>query len=234
MIMEKVHISSQYDAELEEIRGRLLHMGGLVEQQVRDALTAYANGDLDLTQQVKSVEEKVNALEVEMDDRCNHVIARRQPTAGDLRLVMAVVKAVTDLERVGDEAAKIARIALQMHERGVVRLPGFSDVRVASDIAVGMLKDSLDAFARLDTEAAGRIVMKDRQIDNEFRSILRELITFMMEDPRTISTALDIIWIAKAIERVGDHAKNIAEYVIFVAEGTDVRHSQGAVESALG
>ena len=128
----------------------------------------------------------------------------------------------------------IARIALQMHERGVVRLPGFSDVRVASDIAVGMLKDSLDAFARLDTEAAGRIVMKDRQIDNEFRSILRELITFMMEDPRTISTALDIIWIAKAIERVGDHAKNIAEYVIFVAEGTDVRHSQGAVESALG
>ena len=234
MIMEKVHISSQYDAELEEIRGRLLHMGGLVEQQVRDALTAYANGDLDLTQQVKSVEEKVNALEVEMDDRCNHVIARRQPTAGDLRLVMAVVKAVTDLERVGDEAAKIARIAFQMHERGVVRLPGFSDVRVASDIAVGMLKDSLDAFARLDTEAAGRIVMKDRQIDNEFRSILRELITFMMEDPRTISTALDIIWIAKAIERVGDHAKNIAEYVIFVAEGTDVRHSQGAVESALG
>ena len=234
MIMEKVHISSQYDAELEEIRGRLLHMGGLVEQQVRDALTAYANGDLDLTQQVKSVEERVNALEVEMDDRCNHVIARRQPTAGDLRLVMAVVKAVTDLERVGDEAAKIARIALQMHERGVVRLPGFSDVRVASDIAVGMLKDSLDAFARLDTEAAGRIVMKDRQIDNEFRSILRELITFMMEDPRTISTALDIIWIAKAIERVGDHAKNIAEYVIFVAEGTDVRHSQGAVESALG
>ena len=232
--MEKVHISSQYDAELEEIRGRLLHMGGLVEQQVRDALAAYANGDLDLTHQVKTVEEKVNALEVEMDDRCNHVIARRQPTAGDLRLVMAVVKAVTDLERVGDEAAKIGRIARQMHERGVVRLPGFSDVRVASDIAVGMLKDSLDAFARLDTEAAARIVMKDRQIDDEFRSILRELITFMMEDPRTISTALDIIWIAKAIERVGDHAKNIAEYVIFVAEGTDVRHSQGAVENALG
>ena len=232
--MEKVHISSQYDAELEKIRGRLLHMGGLVEQQVRDALTAYANGDLDLTHQVKTMEEKVNALEVEMDNLCNHVIARRQPTAGDLRLVMAVVKAVTDLERVGDEAAKIARIAHQMHERGVVRLPGFSDVRVASDIAVGMLKDSLDAFARLDTEAAGRIMMKDRQIDNEFRSILRELITFMMEDPRTISTALDIIWIAKAIERVGDHAKNIAEYVIFVAKGTDVRHSQGAVESALG
>ena len=232
--MDKVHISSQYDSELEEIRGRLLHMGGLVEQQVRDALTAYANGDLDLTHQVKTMEEKVNALEVEMDNRCNHVIARRQPTAGDLRLVMAVVKAVTDLERVGDEAAKIGRIAHQMHERGVVRLPGFSDVRVASDIAVGMLKDSLDAFARLDTEAAGRIMMKDRQIDNEFRSILRELITFMMEDPRTISTALDIIWIAKAIERVGDHAKNIAEYVIFVAKGTDVRHSQGAVESALG
>ncbi|MBL8381146.1 MAG: phosphate signaling complex protein PhoU [Burkholderiales bacterium] len=232
--MNKEHISTQYDADLEEIRTRMLQMGGLVEQQVRQALAAYGSGELELLEEVRRNEEKVNALEVEMDNRCNHVIARRQPTAGDLRLVMAVVKAVTDLERVGDEAAKIARIARQLHGRGMVELPGFSDVHVAAGIAVGMLKDALDAFARIDAEAAKRIILKDLQIDSEFRSILRELITFMMEDPRTISTALDVVWIAKALERVGDHAKNIAEYVVFVAEGMDVRHSYPAVENALG
>jgi phosphate transport system protein len=233
--MNKDHISTQYDTELEEIRTRMLQMGGLVEQQFRQAVRAYAEGKTDLMLEVRTNEERVNALEVDMDERCTHVVARRQPTAGDLRLVMAVVKVVTDLERIGDEAAKIARIAQQMHERGIVHLNGFSDVTVASNIALGMLKDSLDAFARIDSVAAERIVRQDRQIDNEFRSLLRELITFMMEDPRTISTALDVIWIAKAIERIGDHAKNIAEYVIFVAEGTDVRHSgRSGPEAALG
>jgi len=233
--MNKDHISTQYDTELEEIRTRMLQMGGLVEQQFRQAVRAYADGKTDLMLEVRNNEERVNALEVDMDERCTHVIARRQPTAGDLRLVMAVVKVVTDLERIGDEAAKIARIAQQMHERGIVHLNGFSDISVASNIALGMLKDALDAFARIDSVAAERIVRQDRQIDNEFRSLLRELITFMMEDPRTISTALDVIWIAKAIERIGDHAKNIAEYVIFVAEGTDVRHtSRSGPEAALG
>jgi phosphate transport system protein len=233
--MNKDHISTQYDTELEEIRTRMLQMGGLVEQQFRQAVRAYAEGKTDLMLEVRTNEERVNALEVDMDERCTHVVARRQPAAGDLRLVMAVLKVVTDLERIGDEAAKIARIAQQMHERGIVHLNGFSDISVASNIALGMLKDALDAFARIDSVAAERIVRQDRQIDNEFRSLLRELITFMMEDPRTISTALDVIWIAKAIERIGDHAKNIAEYVIFVAEGTDVRHSsRSGPEAALG
>jgi phosphate transport system protein len=232
--VNKEHISTQYDADLEEIRTRMLQMGGLVEQQLRHALLAYAEGRGDVMAEVRANEERVNALEVDMDDRCTHLIARRQPTAGDLRLVMAVVKVVTDLERIGDEAAKIARIAQQMHERGIAPLNGFSDVHVAGNIGLGMLKDALDAFARIDTVAAERIVRQDRQIDNEFRSLLRELITFMMEDPRTISTALDIVWIAKALERIGDHAKNIAEYVIFVAEGTDIRHSRPDPETALG
>ena len=232
--MNKEHISTQYDADLEEIRTRMLQMGGLVEQQLRQVVQAYGDGNLSVLLGVRQNEVKVNALEVEMDDRCTHLIARRQPAAGDLRLVMAVIKVVTDLERIGDEAAKIGRIVQQMHERGITPLNGFSDIQVAANIALGMLKDALDAFARIDTVAADRIVKQDRQIDNEFRSLLRELITFMMEDPRTISTALDIVWIAKALERIGDHAKNIAEYVIFVGEGTDIRHTKSASESALG
>ena len=232
--MNKDHISTQYDADLEEIRTRMLQMGGLVEQQLRQVVQAYGDGNLSVLLGVRQNEVKVNALEVEMDDRCTHLIARRQPAAGDLRLVMAVIKVVTDLERIGDEAAKIGRIVQQMHERGITPLNGFSDIQVAANIALGMLKDALDAFARIDTVAADRIVKQDRQIDTEFRSLLRELITFMMEDPRTISTALDIVWIAKALERIGDHAKNIAEYVIFVGEGTDIRHTKSASESALG
>ena len=231
--MEKVHISSQFDADLEVVRSRLLQMGGMVEEQLRNAIAVYTGADRKLAEQIKAVEDSINMLEIELDDRCTHLIARRQPTAGDLRLIMAVIKITTDLERVGDEAAKIGRIAAQMHDQGVVNLFGFSDVHVTANMAIGMLKDALDAFARIDSVAAERIVKQDRQIDNEFRSILRELITFMMEDPRTISTALGVVWIAKALERVGDHAKNIAEYVIYVADGTDVRHSSTGIESVL-
>jgi len=223
--MEKTHISSQFDADLEDIRTRLLQMGGLVEEQVRAATEYYGEHKSGMAERIREVEAQVNQLELELDDRCTHLIVRRQPAAGDLRLVMAVVKTITDLERIGDEADKIARYSKAMHDRGLLQLPGFSDIHVAAHIAAGMLKDSLDAFARLDATQAGEIVKQDKQIDNEFRSILRQLITFMMEDPRTISTALDIIWIAKAIERIGDHAQNIAEYVIFVAKGTDVRHA---------
>lgn len=231
--MEKVHISSQFDADLEAVRSRLLQMGGMVEQQLRNAMAAYVTGERELVEQVRTTEDSINMLEIELDDRCTHLIARRQPTAGDLRLIMAVIKITTDLERVGDESAKIGRIVGQLHDSGIAKLSGFSDVHVAANMAVGMLKDALDAFARVDVAAAERIIKQDRQIDNEFRSLLRELITFMMEDPRTISTALGVIWIAKALERVGDHAKNIAEYVVFVAEGTDVRHSGGPTETAL-
>ena len=231
--MEKVHISSQFDADLEVVRSRLLQMGGMVEEQLRNAIAVYSGADRKLAEQIKTVEEAINMLEIELDDRCTHLIARRQPTAGDLRLIMAVIKITTDLERIGDKAAKIGRIASQMHDQGVVKLFGFSDINVTANMAIGMLKDSLDAFARMDSIAADSIVKQDRLIDNEFRSILRELITFMMEDPRTISTALGVVWIAKALERVGDHAKNIGEYVIYVAEGTDVRHSSSGSGSVL-
>ena len=223
--MDQTHISSQFDADLEAIRTSMLQMGGLVEAQVRAAVAIYAQFDLAQMDGIRATEDRINRIEIDLDNLCIYLIVKRQPAAGDLRLVMAVVKTITDLERIGDEAAKIARYAQAMHERGAVQLPGFSDIHTAAGIAVTMLKDALDAFARLDAAAAGRIVMQDMQIDNEFRSVLRQLITFMMEDPRTITTALDTIWIAKAVERIGDHAQNIAEYVIFAADGTDVRHA---------
>ena len=222
--MSQEHISSQFDNELEEIRSRMLHMGGLVEEQLNDAMKGYSNADQRLLGAVRAKEEAVNHLEIELDDRCTHIIARRQPAASDLRMVLAIVKATTDLERVGDEAEKIARVGQQIHTRGVMLPGGFSGLRVASTMAREMLRDALNSFARLDAAAARSIIVRDRQMDEEFRRLLRELLTFMFEDPRTISTALDIIWIAKSLERIGDHAKNIAEYVIFVAEGTDVRH----------
>jgi phosphate transport system protein len=221
--MSQEHISSQFDNELEAIRSRLLHMGGLVEEQLANALAGYGNADRRLLDQVLVNENEVNSLEIELDDRCTHIIARRQPAASDLRMVFAIVKATTDLERIGDESAKIARVAQQIHTRGQM-LPGaFSGLRVASSIAREMLRGALNAYARLDSEAARALFARDQQLDEEFRRVLREMLTFMFEDPRTISTALDAIWIAKSLERVGDHAKNIAEYVIFVVEGTDVR-----------
>jgi phosphate transport system protein len=225
--MSQEHISSQFDNELEEIRSRMLHMGGLVEEQLGNALAGYTNVDHRLLESVQIKEDEVNHLELELDDRCTHIIARRQPAAGDLRMVFSIVKATTDLERIGDEAEKIARVAQQVHTRGLMLPGGFSGLRVASTIAREMLRDALNAYARLDAVAARSIVARDRHMDEEFRRLLRELLTFMFEDPRTISTALDMIWIAKSLERVGDHAKNIAEYVIFVAEGTDVRHKRG-------
>ena len=227
--MSQEHISSQFDNELEAIRSRMLHMGGLVEEQLGDAMKGYSDADHRLLESVRAKEAEVNHLEVELDDRCTHIIARRQPAASDLRMVLSIVKAVTDLERVGDEAEKIARISLQIHARGLMLPGGFSGLRVASTMAREMLRDALNSFARLDAGAARSIIVRDRQMDEEFRRLLRELLTFMFEDPRTISTALDMIWIAKSLERVGDHAKNIAEYVIFVAEGTDVRHRREPV-----
>jgi phosphate transport system protein len=230
--MSQEHISSQFDNELEEIRGRLLHMGGLVEEQLGNAMTGFAAADQRLLESVQIKEDEVNSMEIELDDRCTHIIARRQPAAGDLRMVFSIVKATTDLERVGDEAAKIARSAQQIQTRGIM-LPGaFSGLRVAATLAREMLRDSLNAFARLDAATARTIVARDRQMDEEFRRLLRELLTFMFEDPRTISTSLDMIWIAKSLERVGDHAKNIAEYVVFVAEGTDVRHGHAKAAGA--
>ncbi|EGF32544.1 Phosphate transport system regulatory protein PhoU [Oxalobacteraceae bacterium IMCC9480] len=219
------HSSKQYDLDLESIRSKVLLMGGLVESQLRDAMVSFRTGNIELSFAVIKSDENVNKLEVQLDETCSHLIVRRQPTANDLRTVMATVKVITDLERIGDEATKIARTAANLHERGTMSINHFETVRVIATSAADMLHDALDAFARLDAKQAVRLIAQDAVIDHEFRSIMRSLITFMMEDPRTISSALDTLWVAKAIERIGDHAKNIAEYVIYIVEGKDIRHT---------
>ena len=222
---EHQHVSTQFDADLDAVISQVLRMGGLVEKQIIDALAGLSSGDIADLDLVIAADHEVNAMEVGVDRECSQIIAKRQPTARDLRLMMAIIKTITDLERSGDEAAKIARMAKQMFERERLTMPRLADIKTAADIALGMLRKVLDAFARLDTVAAAAIIREDRAIDDEFRSILRQLITFMMEDPRTISMAIEVIFIAKAIERIGDHAKNIAEYVIYIVKGTDVRHT---------
>ena len=223
------HLSKQFDAELEAIRSRVLEMGGLVEAQIRRALDALTTGDRSLADEVIANDRRVNGMEVAVDGECSQVIVKRQPAANDLRLILAITKTVTDLERIGDEAQKIARMAKSIHERGLDgRAPRTVEVRHAAEVALAMLRHALDAFARLDVAAAADVIRDDAAIDSEFRSILRQLITYMMEDPRTISSALEVVWVAKAIERIGDHAKNMAEQVIYIVRGTDVRHTDPA------
>ena len=220
------HSSKQYDHDLEAIRSNVLMMGGIVETQFTDAMTCFRVGDVEGADRVIAEDDAVNQLEVSLDDACSHLIVRRQPTANDLRTVMATFKVITDLERIGDEAAKIARMAKNLHLRGMVAVNHFETVRTIATETSDMLHDALDAFARLDGKQALALIARDAIVDREFNYIMRNLITFMMEDPRTISAALDTLWVAKAIERIGDHAKNIAEYVIYVVEGKDIRHTR--------
>lgn len=226
--MPDEHSSKQYDTDLETIRSKVLAMGGLVESQFQDAISCFRTGNVPQAEQVIKADENVNNLEVSLDDACSHLIVKRQPTANDLRTVMATIKVITDLERIGDESTKIARAAKSITERGVTTINHYETIRVMSISASNMLHDALDAFARLDGKQAIRLIAQDELVDHEFRSIMRTLITFMMEDPRTISGALDTLWVAKAIERIGDHAKNIAEYVIYIVEGKDIRHTDYA------
>lgn len=220
------HSSKQFDMDLETIRSKVLLMGGMVEKQFNEAMQAFRVGDVQQAQQVMQGDEEVNRLEVSLDDACSHLIVKRQPAANDLRTVMATLKVITDLERIGDEATKIARTAKNLHERGLIgALNYFESVRVIANSTAESLHNALDAFARLDEKQAEEIIARDQAIDHEFRAIIRTMVTFMMEDPRTISAALDTLWVAKAIERIGDHAKNIAEYVIYVVQGKDIRHS---------
>jgi phosphate transport system protein len=223
------HSSKQYDQELEAIRSKVLLMGGMVETQFDEALNCFRVGDAGRANKVMADDQAVNQLEVQLDDACSHLIVRRQPAANDLRTVMATIKVITDLERIGDEASKIARTSKSLHERGVVGFNHYDMVRTISKATCDLLHDALDSFARLDGKQALQLIAADEVIDHEFRAILRNLITHMMEDPRTISSALDTLWVAKAIERIGDHAKNIAEYVIYVVEGRDIRHSKPTV-----
>jgi phosphate transport system protein len=228
--MSDKHLSTQFDAELSGISTRVLEMGGLVESQVAQAIYALTNFSGETASQVLQQEEIVNSMEMEIDRDLSTIIARRQPTARDLRLLIAISKAIANLERVGDEAARIARTVQRLINSGVssrMRLP-VNDLAFESELAIKQLRKSLDAFARLDIEKAVEVLKQDDQIDQEFEGLMRKLITFMMEDPRTISSSIDLVFVAKAIERVGDHAKNLAEVIIYVVKGTDVRHNSAA------
>lgn len=225
MPTKELHISKQFDVELEGLRSQVLQMGGLVESQIVRAVDALVNGNVGLAEAVMAEDARINSMEVMIDEDCTHVIARRQPAAGDLRMVMAIVKTITDLERIGDEAKKIARMTKLIYESDRLHAPRFFEIKRAADLALDMLRKTLDSFARLDVNTAIQIVKKDQDLDEQFSSIIRQLISYMMEDPRTISASIEILFVAKAIERIGDHSKNMAEYVIYLVKGKDVRHT---------
>ena len=233
--MSDKHLSTQFDAELSGISTRVLEMGGLVESQVAQAVLALTTFSGEIATTVLHFEERVNSMEVEIDRDLSHIIARRQPTARDLRLLIAISKTIANLERVGDEAARIARTVQRLMNAGVssrLRLP-MSDLSFEAELATALLRKALDAFARLDVEKALEVLKQDDQIDKEFEGLMRKLITYMMEDPRTISSAIDLVFVAKAIERVGDHAKNLAEVIIYIVKGTDVRHNSPEAVDAM-
>ena len=223
--MSDKHLSTQYDAELSGISNQVMHMGGLAESQVAHSLYALTRLSTETAERVLVNEAKVNQLEMDIDQELSTIIARRQPTARDLRLLVAISKMIANLERVGDEAARIARTVTRLIESGISsRLP-VGDLAYEGDLALAQLRKALDAFARLDVSRALEVLKHDDEIDQEFDGLMRKLITFMMEDPRTISSCIDLVFVAKAIERVGDHAKNLAEVTIYVVNGTDVRHT---------
>ncbi|MGE0581012.1 MAG: phosphate signaling complex protein PhoU [Steroidobacteraceae bacterium] len=219
------HISSRFNDDLEAVRADLLGMGGLVEAQLKKALAALADEDSALAAEVVRDDAQVNRMEVAIDEACLRILATRAPAAGDLRLVVAIIKAITDLERIGDEARKIAHIALRLAalERPADR---YREIRHLGRLVEVMVHEALDAFARMDSDAALRVPQHDLQVDGEYESIQRQCVTFMMEDPREIRRMLDVTWAARALERVGDHAKNIAEYVIYMVHGQDIRHTR--------
>ena len=218
------HLSSQFDSELNRISSNVLELGGLVESQIRQAMYALAEFSAEVADQVERDEARVNALELEIDRELSNIIARRQPTAIDLRLLLAISKTTANLERVGDEAAKIARMVKRIIDSGKARALPTRDLSHAAELAAAQLRRALDAFARLSAEDAVAIIKDDDQVDREFEGFVRKLITYMMEDPRTITASLDLLTLAKAIERIGDHAKNVAEFIIYIVKGADVRH----------
>jgi phosphate transport system protein len=217
------HISQQFNAELEEVRSHLLAMGGLVEKQVNDAVIALIDADSGLAQQVREIDDQINQMERNIDEECVRILARRQPAASDLRLIISTSKAVIDLERIGDEATKIAKRAIELSESGEAPR-GYVEVRHIGDQVRKMVQEALDAFARFDAELALSVAKYDKKIDREYKTALRELVTYMMEDPRSITRVLSIIWVLRSLERIGDHARNIAELVIYLVRGTDMKH----------
>lgn len=236
--MADKHLSTQFDSELNGVSSKVMEMGGLVEAQIKLAIQALSQFSVEAAKQVSEAESRVNAMEVDIDRDLSSIIARRQPTARDLRLLIAISKTTANLERAGDEADKIARMVKSILHSGLqggsARALPSGDLRLAADMASNQLRKALDSFARLDTAVAVGILKEDDLIDKEFDGFVRKLITYMMEDPRTISASLDLLFVAKAIERIGDHAKNIAEVVIYIVKGADVRHTTMAeIESAV-
>ena len=223
--MSDKHLSTQFDSELTSVSAQVMELGGLVESQIRQAIYALSQFSVEVANEVTTNEARVNAMEIEIDRDLSSIIARRQPTARDLRLLIAISKTTANLERVGDEAEKIARMVRSIIQSGSPRSLPSLELRIAADLASGLLNKALDAFARLDITAAVAILKEDDLIDAEFDGFVRKLITYMMEDPRMISPSLDLLFLAKAIERIGDHAKNIAEFIIYVVKGEDIRHS---------
>ena len=218
------HSSEQFNHELDALKTHLLAMGGLVEKQLQDAVTALLEGDSETATRVRDNDKAVNDMQLKIDDECTRVLARRQPAASDLRLVLAVIRATSDLERIGDESSKIARNAISLVENG--QSPrGMVEVRHLSQHVRSMVRDSLTAFARFDTDLALKVLREDASVDLEYQSAMRSLMTFMMEDARQITPVLNVMWILRALERIGDHADNLAEYVIFLVKGVDVRHT---------
>jgi phosphate transport system protein len=232
--MDKPHLSTQFDTEINTVSTRVLEMGGQVESQLAQAIYSLRHLDIDAARNVLQVEKRVNQMEVDIDADITQIIAKRQPTARDLRLLVAISKTITNLERAGDEAARIARMARDIVESGTSVSMGISDLQHAADLAIDQLRRSLDCFARLDEKTAVEIVESDSKIDDEFDGFTRKVITYVMEDPRAISSMLDLMFVAKAIERIGDHAKSIAEFVIYIVRGTDVRHNKEAFREVAG
>jgi len=217
------HISQQFNQDLEVARKKLMKMGGVVEQQVRDAIHSLVEADSKLAEHVVATDKEVNMMEVDLDDECTRILALRQPAASDLRFILAVTKSVNDLERIGDEASKVARQAIELTKQGEAP-KGYVEIRHIGDRVVRMVQDSLDAFARLDSHAALNILKADKEVDLEYGTAVRAMITVMMEDPRTITRVMNVMWALRALERIGDHARNVAEYIIFLVEGEDTRH----------
>jgi phosphate transport system protein len=215
------HISKKFNEDLEDIKTAMLAMGGLVEKQLEDSIASVINADSKLAEHIISTENKIDEMEKDIDETCITLIARRQPAATDLRLVMAVSKTIRDLERIGDEAQKIAKMAIKLTEEGHPR--GYQEVRHIGSCVRKMLRDCLDAFSRFDADSAISTMLQDEQVDKDYRTAIRETITFMMEDPRSISRSMNVLWVLKSLERVGDHAKNICEQVVYLVQGTDIR-----------
>jgi phosphate transport system protein len=218
------HISRRFNEDLERLRNRVLAMGGFVEQQLQKAINALIDGDSALGEAVAMDDFKVNNMEVSIDEECSRILAMRSPAAGDLRVIVAIIKTITDLERIGDEAEKIGYIASRL---ATMERPAdmYREIKHLGRLVSDMVNSALDAFARMDADAALQVARQDRAVDEEYESIQRQTITFMLEDPRTIRRALDVMWVVRSLERIGDHAKNIGEYVIYMVHGKDVRHT---------